>query len=328
MFSSSIKYQVSLLIINVLCVSTTYSQTASFTPDQLYRIQNSNGYADLGSANAPTTLTYFNPLLGTFVTITSYPIGPLPFYQFRTNKYGFSFEKNLLSSTGNFSTESSELRLNFTTTSLSGSTPPVLTPALLITKSNGKVGIGYTTTLGINAKLDITNSVDIINTFKTTSVFTSDVPIANLFKVNRNGTKALVVNNSISTKNIFIVKGNGQTQIGEKMGAGRHVDAMLSVYGKVIARSFYVTIDPALWADYVFEPTYKLTPLTEVEQFYLKHKHLPNIPSATELSNTDLNIGEMQAKSMQKIEELTLYIVELNKQLEALKLKMEQLEKK
>jgi hypothetical protein len=103
---------------------------------------------------------------------------------------------------------------------------------------------------------------------------------------------------------------------------------MLSVYGKVVARSFYVTIDPALWADYVFEPNYKLKSLTEVEQFYKKHKHLQDVPSATEISNADLNLAEMQALSLRKIEELTLYIVELQKQLNTMKTKVEQLENK
>jgi hypothetical protein len=303
-----------------------YAQTASFTADQLYRIQNVNGYADLGSANLPTITSYFDPLSGTFVTHTLYPIGPLHFYQFRTNKYGFSFEKNILSGSGKFTSPGSELSLNFSTSPIVGSSPPTITPALLIKRNLGQVGIGYSSISPINSKLDITNNSDVISTFKTTSFFTTDIQIANLFKVNRPNTKALVINNSSTAKNMFIVKGNGQTQIGEKSGNGKHLDAMLSVYGKVVARSFYVTIDPALWADYVFDPNYKLKPLKEVEEFYLIKKHLPDVPDANEISKSDLNLAEMQTIQMRKIEELTLYIVELNKQLEVLQTKIKQLE--
>lgn len=75
----------------------------------------------------------------------------------------------------------------------------------------------------------------------------------------------------------------------------------------------------AQWADYVFEKNYRLNSLEEVEAFVHKHKHLPGIPSSAELVQNGLNLGDMQAKQMEKIEELTLYMIELKKQVEWLK---------
>ncbi len=103
---------------------------------------------------------------------------------------------------------------------------------------------------------------------------------------------------------------------------------MLSVYGKVLARSFHVSIDPSKWADYVFDESYNLTPLTEVEAYYKTHQHLPEIPSAQEMGEKGNDLAETDILLLKKIEELTLYVVELNKQLDALNNKVKQLEKK
>jgi hypothetical protein len=72
------------------------------------------------------------------------------------------------------------------------------------------------------------------------------------------------------------------------------------------------------WADYVFEPTYKLPSLQQVEQFIQQHKHLPEVPSAKEVEEKGLDVGENQAVLLKKIEELTLYIIEQNKKIEKL----------
>ena len=70
------------------------------------------------------------------------------------------------------------------------------------------------------------------------------------------------------------------------------------------------------WADYVFEKDYNLLSLNEVEKFILKNKHLPGVKSAEELAENGLDIAEMQSKQMEKIEELTLYIIDQNKKLQ------------
>lgn len=72
------------------------------------------------------------------------------------------------------------------------------------------------------------------------------------------------------------------------------------------------------WADYVFANNYKLAPLAEVEKYIIVNKHLSEIPSAEEIKENGLDVGEMMRLQMQKIEELTLYIIELNKRIAAL----------
>jgi len=90
------------------------------------------------------------------------------------------------------------------------------------------------------------------------------------------------------------------------------------VYGNgvVYAREITVTLDN--FPDYVFDEKYKLLNLNELEGFIKTNKHLPGIPKGLDIIDNGLNIGEMQNLQMQKIEELTLYIIELNKRLEIL----------
>jgi hypothetical protein len=72
------------------------------------------------------------------------------------------------------------------------------------------------------------------------------------------------------------------------------------------------------WADYVFEKEYKLMPLKELEQFIVSNKHLPNVPAAEEVVKTGIDLGAMDAKLLEKIEELTLHTIEINKKNETL----------
>ncbi|UOU98431.1 hypothetical protein MUU74_00345 [Chryseobacterium daecheongense] len=79
------------------------------------------------------------------------------------------------------------------------------------------------------------------------------------------------------------------------------------------------------WADYVFKKDYKLRSLVEVEKHIQEKGHLPNIPSAKEVEKDGINLGEMDAKLLEKIEELTLYSIEQNKQIQELKQQVQQL---
>jgi hypothetical protein len=91
------------------------------------------------------------------------------------------------------------------------------------------------------------------------------------------------------------------------------------VNGKITTKEIEVKID--VWADYVFQDDYQLKPLNEVEAFIKEHKHLPGIPSEKEITENGLSVGEMNQKMMEKIEELTLYVIELQKEIETLKQK-------
>ena len=90
----------------------------------------------------------------------------------------------------------------------------------------------------------------------------------------------------------------------------------LSVKGNI--RSEELVVETG-WADYVFEKSYNLKPLYEVEAFIQKNKHLEGIPSAKEIQANGLSVGAVQTRMMEKIEELTLYIIELKKELDSLK---------
>jgi len=83
------------------------------------------------------------------------------------------------------------------------------------------------------------------------------------------------------------------------------------------------------WSDYVFDKNYKLKPLAEVESYIRQNKHLPGMPSGDELvKEGGIDMNEMFAKQMEKIEELTLYIIEQNKQIELLKQQIAHLQKR
>jgi hypothetical protein len=85
----------------------------------------------------------------------------------------------------------------------------------------------------------------------------------------------------------------------------------LAVEGGIGARKVVVTQQQ--WADYVFAEDYPLAPLDHVEKEIKQRKHLPGIPSAKEVETEGLDLGGMQAKMMEKIEELTLYVIDLHK---------------
>lgn len=73
------------------------------------------------------------------------------------------------------------------------------------------------------------------------------------------------------------------------------------------------------WADYVFKKDYKLMPLKELEAYIQANQHLPNIPAAEQVKKEGIDLAEMNIKLLEKVEELTLHLIEQQKQIEALK---------
>jgi hypothetical protein len=104
-------------------------------------------------------------------------------------------------------------------------------------------------------------------------------------------------------------------------------DQKLTVKGKIHAEEVIVDLNVPV-ADYVFAKDYSLMPLHKVEQYVHQNSHLPDIPSATEIKEQGLSMGEMQNKLLKKIEELTLYVIEQNKSKEELEAKYNELVKK
>lgn len=100
----------------------------------------------------------------------------------------------------------------------------------------------------------------------------------------------------------------------------------LHVVGNIHGSTFTAS-NPPSWPDYVFEDNYELSKIEEVEKYIKKNHHLPEIPSAAEVKENGVDIVSMQAKLLQKIEELTLYVIEQNKKIESQQERIEQLEK-
>lgn len=93
------------------------------------------------------------------------------------------------------------------------------------------------------------------------------------------------------------------------IGTANTTDYRLSVNGDMRVRKIKVT--QLGWADYVFKPTYKLLPLQDLETYIKQNMHLPEVPSATEVAKNGIDLGDNQALLLKKIEELTLYVIEL-----------------
>ncbi|MBU2912951.1 tail fiber protein [Reichenbachiella agariperforans] len=99
----------------------------------------------------------------------------------------------------------------------------------------------------------------------------------------------------------------------------------LAVGGSIGARE--IKVEASGWSDFVFEKDYELRTLEEVERHIMTKGHLPEIPNEIEVSENGINLGKMDAKLLQKIEELTLYLIEQNKRIDKLEAKNARLEK-
>ena len=113
------------------------------------------------------------------------------------------------------------------------------------------------------------------------------------------------------------IEGNILTDANIGIGTSNFTDGAdtyrLSVKGKVRAEEVKVY---NTWADYVFSPAYELPSLKQVESYIAQNGHLPNVPSAKEITEKGLALGEMAKIQQEKIEELTLYLIQQNKEIE------------
>jgi hypothetical protein len=128
-------------------------------------------------------------------------------------------------------------------------------------------------------------------------------------------------NTTAQSANMWI---NGNGIFGGNVGIGTtDPKNKLSVNGTIWAKEVKVSLTDA--ADWVFDTNYKLKPLAEVEKYIIENKHLPEVPSAEEFRQNDMNVSEMSNKLLQKIEELTLYAIKQNKVIEELKAQVDTL---
>jgi hypothetical protein len=116
-----------------------------------------------------------------------------------------------------------------------------------------------------------------------------------------------------SSGNVILQSSGGVVGIGTEAPCATSPPAncLLSVNGGIQAKEVVVN---AGWSDYVFAPEYRLATLTEVADYVRENHHLPDIPSAREVQEKGVSIGEMQAKLLAKIEELTLHMIQAERE--------------
>lgn len=125
---------------------------------------------------------------------------------------------------------------------------------------------------------------------------------ANVFAVNTYGNS------------MFMIKGNGNVGIGTtNPGTNR-----LAVEGTIAGRRVKVTQATA-WPDYVFEHDYPLPSLQSIEAFIRENKHLPEVPSARQITEDGQDLGDMNTVLLKKVEELTLYLISMQKEITEVK---------
>lgn len=113
----------------------------------------------------------------------------------------------------------------------------------------------------------------------------------------------------------LFLKDNGYVGIGTN-----NPQANLAVNGDILAKSVRVNTSSTYWPDYVFGAEYNLMSLKELEQYVSAYKHLPGIPSAQEVEDKgDIDLGTMNALLLEKVEELTRYVIDLQNQIDELK---------
>jgi hypothetical protein len=212
-------------------------------------------------------------------------------------------------------------------------------------QSNGRVGIGTTTpqsTLDVAGNAGFLNKISIvgtgetgsevhlINTTKTTSGQAYRWSIFNMTGSYGNSLQFWFYDQLGTTfqsggkwGNVLTLMDNGNVGIGTN---SPNINDKLTVNGTIHAKEVKVDLDGL--ADYVFDSSYKLMPLYQVESYVNTNNHLPDMPSASEVSKNGLSMGEMQNKLLQKVEELTLYMIEQQKTINAQNAKIEELEKR
>jgi len=195
--------------------------------------------------------------------------------------------------------------------------------------NTGNIGIGTT---NASSKLQLMNGNDGISFDSSEDWigigFNRSVRNGQIFDTNKSGWQFTARNDRFSLEgyngafsNLLNVLKNGNIGIGT-VTTGNH---KLAVEGSIGARE--IKVEANGWSDFVFENNYRLPTLVEVENYIKEKGHLKDIPSAKEVEKNGFFLGEMDAKLLQKIEELTLYVIEQEKRLNNVEFKNEKLEK-
>lgn len=180
---------------------------------------------------------------------------------------------------------------------------------MLTVKEDGNVGVG---TMDPQAKLDVVGGINIATGFP---IQLGGKDSSHGLKYKRNNSDNSLLDGPFlygwTGGGLGIKKDNNEFNVLSWKENGN-----VAIQGKLEAKEVKVTLTPT--ADFVFDEKYDLPKLDAVEKHIKEKKHLPEIASAKEMEKEGVNVGEFQIKLLQKIEELTLYTIEQNKQLKKL----------
>lgn len=238
---------------------------------------------------------------------------------------------------------------NLTNATAIGANAKVTVSNALVLGNNANVGIGTTAP---TTKLEVTSGVGGNSGVKLTNLTSASPASVNTTKfLTVDATGTIVLGNLVSAARAGVTDATTEVlwqrtgqflQNADSDGVviGQSISKMpigykLFVEGGILTEKVKVAIKNTTdWSDYVFASGYKLKPLAEVEAYIKSHKHLPGIPSAEQVKQDGIDVGKMHAKLLEKIEELTLYNIELEKrndklqkQIHDMKQKQEKVEK-
>lgn len=295
-----------LTTLNKLAVSTLYG-TAS---DKTVKIETSSGYINLGPKNTA-------------------------FAHIETDRPTFHFNRPI-------QVQGTISSYNGTNLSLcAGST----TPRITVLNSNGNVGIGKTNPTSL---LDVNGKITVLGLDISDKTANQTKAVLARLEEGSNTSLSVKAYNTQPTKcKMFAIEHYFGNRINSAINfhrggayTGGHIEFLVHDGLKIatlnqagldvdgIIRAKEVKIESTIWADYVFAEDYNLPSLTEVKEHIEANKHLPGIPSQSEVTSEGVNLGDMQVLLLQKIEELTLYTIQQQEMIEALKKEVSELKNK
>jgi hypothetical protein len=187
--------------------------------------------------------------------------------------------------------------------------------------STNKLYVGDNGNVGINtgnplAKLDVIGRIRVDQSNEAIGI-TGINPYIGLWYNNNYRSKIQQLTDQLYIHSTDKVHLDGaQVAIGDMLGTANGYK--LTVTGKIICEELKVEL-VANWPDYVFADEYDLKPLHELKSFIDTNHHLPNIPKAADVEQEGFEVGEMNRRLLEKVEELTLYVIDLQSQIDALK---------